>query len=432
MNQKRDGWTRRSMLAAPIVFKLVGGGAPRLKAGGPNDQVTLGFIGTGIRGTQLLMDFARIPGVRVLAACDVYDGHLARAKEIVPNELATTRDYHAILGRDDLDAVVIATPDHWHRQMTLDALAAGKNVYVEKPLTWSIEQGREVVAATRKSGKLLQVGSGAKTSTLTAKAREIVQSGVLGKVNMVRMENNRNSAEGAWVYPVPPDASPATIDWARFLGPAPKRAFNADVFFRWRCWWEYSGGVATDLFVHLLSQLHEIMDVTAPKSVVSQGGIFRWDDGRTVPDYMESIYEYPKDFLASMYVNLGNSRSYSGTVIAGSEGTLMLGVRSGQGPMRMMLYPEPTPASAQRYGSIAWPKGLREAYLAADKPGERKPEKEIPVERGPSHYEHFVLSLRNGTPSKETAEEGHSAAAAAHLANIAYRKGRRVLWDAKT
>jgi predicted dehydrogenase len=248
---------------------------------------------------------------------------------------------------------------------------------------------------------------------------------------MVRMENNRNSPEGAWVYPVPPDASPATIDWPRFLGPAPKRPFDADVFFRWRCWWEYSGGVATDLFVHLLSQMHEIMDVTMPKSVVSQGGIFRWDDGRTVPDYMESLYEYGEGFLASMYVNLGNSKALNGTVIAGSEGALMLGARTPQGSSRMVLYPEPAPSSVQRYGSIAWPKAMREAYLAAETPGGRKPEKEIPVERGPSHYEHFVLSLRNGTPSKETAEEGHFAAAAAHMANAAYRKGRRVVWDGK-
>jgi Predicted dehydrogenases and related proteins len=143
--------------------------------------------------------------------------------------------------------VVIATPDHWHHRMTLDALDAGKHVYVEKPMTWSIEQGREVVAAVQKSGKLLMVGSGAKTSALTAKAREIVKSGVLGKVNMVRMLNHRNNPEGAWVYPIPPDASPRTVDWARFLGPAPKRAYDPKVFFRWRCWWEYSGGVATDL-----------------------------------------------------------------------------------------------------------------------------------------------------------------------------------------
>src|SRR5437762_11789411 len=124
------------------------------------------------------------------------------------------------------------------------------------------------------------VGSGAKTSPLTAKAREIVKSGVLGKVNMVRMENNRNNPEGAWVYPVPPDASPKTIDWARFIGPSPKRAYDPKIFFRWRCWWEYSGGVATDLFVHMLSGLHEMMDVTGRSRGYPMGGSIAGTKGR--------------------------------------------------------------------------------------------------------------------------------------------------------
>src|SRR5690606_17055132 len=116
-------------------------------------------------------------------------------------------------------------------------------------------------------------------------------SGAIGKVNMIRISNNRNSPEGAWVYPIPPDASPKTIDWARFLGPAPRRDFDPKVFFRWRCWWEYSGGIATDLFVHLLTMIHATMEVKAPRSVVSMGGLYKWKDGRTVPDVMNSIFE---------------------------------------------------------------------------------------------------------------------------------------------
>jgi predicted dehydrogenase len=323
--------------------------------------------------------------------------------------------------------------------MTLDTLSAGKHVYIEKPLTWSIEQGREIIAAEKKSGKILMVGSGAKTSAMTAKARELIKSGALGKVNMVRMANNRNSPEGAWVYPVPPDASEKTIDWQRFLGPAPKRTFDPKVFFRWRCWWEYSGGVATDLFVHMLSQLHEVMDVAGPKSVVSLGGIYRWDDGRTVPDVMNSIYEYEPGWLADLYVNLGNSRAPHGSVIMGSEGTLALGGGFGRGGLTVQ--PEPEPLKAQNYGSIGWPKKMRQEYFESNgftqegrpktPPVQKKPI-EAAVERGPSHYEHFILSLRNGTPSKENATEGHLAAGAAHLANLAYKKGRRMVWDTKS
>ena len=282
----------------------------------------------------------------------------------------------------------------------------------------------------------MQVGSGTKTATLTAKAREIVKSGVLGKVSMVRMANNRNTAGGAWVYPIPLDASPQTIDWQRFLGPAPKRAFDPKIFFRWRCWWEYSGGVATDLFVHLLTTLHEIMDVTAPKSVVSQGGIYRWNDGRTVPDVMNSVYEYDQGFLADLYVNLTNARGQSNNAIMGSDATLV--VESS----RLVLTAESKVLDAQAYAVACWPDARRRQYYESlgytqegrpkqPLPAAAKPE-EIRVERGPSHHEYFILSLRNNTPSRETAAEGHYAAGAAHLANVAYRKGRRLLWDLKT
>ncbi|MCX6599879.1 MAG: Gfo/Idh/MocA family oxidoreductase [Acidobacteria bacterium] len=273
------------------------------KAFAANDKINIAHIGVGIRGTQLLENFKKVAGAEIVAACDIYDGHLTAVREATRADLPVTRDYQEILARKDVDAVVIAVPDHWHLKMALDALAAGKHVYLEKPMTWSIEQGVELRRVVEKSGKVLQVGSSAGSSAAALKAREIIKSGVLGQVNMIRMSNNRNSAEGAWVYPVPPDASPTTIDWARFIGPAPKRAFDPKVFFRWRCWWEYSGGVATDLFVHLLTLTHGVMPVKAPKSVVSLGGLYRWKDGRTVPDVMNSIFEYEPGFVVDMYVN---------------------------------------------------------------------------------------------------------------------------------
>jgi predicted dehydrogenase len=436
--------TRRDFLgragAGAIVYKLAGA-RPQLKAASKNDQIGLGFIGVGIRGTYLLEAFQKVQGVRPVIAADLYDGHHVNAKEITKGAIATTRDYHKVIGHKDVDAVVIATPDHWHHRMTLEALAAGKPVYVEKPMTWSIEQGMEVVAATEKSGKLLMVGSGAKTSPLTAKAREIVKSGALGKVNMVRMLNHRNNPEGAWVYAIPPDASPKTVDWERFLGDSPKRAYDPKIFFRWRCWWEYSGGVATDLFVHELSQLHEIMDVPAPVSAVSQGGIFRWDDGRSVPDVMNSVFEYEPGFLADVYVNLGNSQEMHGTLIMGSQGTLALGARGRRGGAALTLYPEPVFGEAQRYGTNGWPKEMRKEYFEAlgytaeGRPKAETPKpkpQEIQIERGLEHHEYFIKSLRDGSPSMENATEGHHAAGAAHLANLAYRKGRRMRWDPKT
>lgn len=432
------GQSRRQFLgkaAAAVVYKLVDSGS-QLKAAGPNDQIGFGFIGTGIQGAILMEQFIKMPGVRPVVVADLYDGCLQRAKEQTNGVIETTKHYHEVLNRKEVDAVVIATPDHWHKRMVLDALAAGKHVYIEKPMTWSIEEGKDIIDAVNRSGKLLQVGSQPKTSALTAKTREIVKSGALGKVTMVRMSNHRNSPEGAWVYPIPPDASPQTVDWNQFLGQRPKRPFDPKVFFRWRCWWEFSGGVATDLFVHLLTWLHEAMDVTGPVSVVSQGGLYHWKDGRNVPDVMNSIFEYETGFLADMYVHLCNGRSAQPTTIMGTEGTLV------QERSKLVLYPERAASEVQVYGSSAWPKELRTAYFeshgytAEGKPKSplpppKEPE-EIPVERGPSHYEYFVISLREGQPSRETATEGHYAAGAAHLANMAFRKGRRMRWDLKT
>lgn len=413
--------TRRTAIAAL-------GAASQLRAA--NDQINLAFIGVGIRGTQLLEEFKTLPGLRVAGAADVYDGHHIAAREQTREDLFVTREYERILDRKDVDAVVIATPDHLHAKMTLDALSAGKHVYLEKPMTWSIEQGLQVRDAARKSGKKVSIGSTVKASAIVKAAREVVKSGRLGKVNMIRMSNHRNSPEGAWVYPVPPDASPTTVDWKRFLGPAPQRAFDANVFFRWRCWWEYSGGVATDLFVHLLTQLHEVMGVTAPRSVVSQGGIYRWKDGRTVPDVMNSIYQYDEGFVADMYVNLGNGRFAAPTSVMGSEGTLVF-----EGQNRLMVYPENAPGPVQRYGSMGWPAAMREEYLAKGRNGAAsspaKPE-EIRVEPGPSAYEMFLDAVRNGGPVPQTVDEGFAAAGAAHLANIAYKAGRRAGWDVAT
>jgi predicted dehydrogenase len=263
----------------------------------------------------------------------------------------------------------------------------------------------------------------------------LIKSGAIGKVHMVRMADHRNNAEGAWVYPIPPDASTETIDWDRFIGSSPKRAFDPKIFFRWRCWWEYSGGVATDLYVHLLTWLHEVMDISAPKAVVSQGGIYKWNDGRSVPDIMNSIFEYD-GFIADMYVNLASGFGARGIFLMGTEGTLV----SDRG--KFTLYPERILPDIQSYGTLGWPKAMRAAYFESNGwtaegrpktplPEAKKPE-EITIPRGPSHYELFITSVRENKPSRETATEGHYAAGAAHIANLAYRKGRRVSWDYKT
>ncbi len=421
--------TRRNALAKAATAASLAGA----RAAGANDRIRLGLIGVGIRGTQVMNNFRKVPNVEIAAACDIYDGHLTAVREEVGDALPVARRYEDILARKDVDAVMIAVPDHWHHKMAVDALSAGKHVYLEKPMTWSIEQGLDLRKAVERYGKLLQVGSGAGSNAGAVKARELIQSGALGKVNMIRMSNNRNTPEGAWVYPIPPDASPKTVDWDRFIGPAPKRAYSNEVFFRWRCWWEYSGGVATDLFVHLLTMTHGVMNVKGPKSVVSQGGLYRWKDGRTVPDVMNSIFEYHEGFLVDMYVNLTNGRAGQPTTIMGSEASLVF-EGAGRGGTKLMLYPEPEPSPVQRYGSLGWPSKMRDEYLkqAADwKPAAKKPI-EITVEPGPNHQEQFIACLRENRQPAEDVFRGYAACGAAHLANMAYRKGRRMNWDVET
>ncbi|MCP5115046.1 MAG: Gfo/Idh/MocA family oxidoreductase, partial [bacterium] len=359
-----------------------------------------------------------------------------RAKEDTGGKITTTKRYEEVLNNSEVDAVVLATPDHWHKKMVIDSLEAGKHVYIEKPMTWSVAEGLDIIQAVERTGKTLQVGSQHKTSALTEKAREIVANGDLGKVTMVRMANHRKNADGAWVWPVPKDASPKTVDWDRFLGSLPKKPFDANQFFRWRCWWDYSGGVATDLFVHLLTWMHHVMDVKAPKSAVSQGGLFRWHDGRNVPDVLNTLYEYEKGFVADMYVHLANGDPTPTTTIMGTDGTLEVHGN------RLVVRPFTHRPEVSGYGITAWTKAMKaeyygeRGYTAEGRPKKpfppAKEPKEIRVESRPSHYELFVESLTEGKPSEEDEYLGHYAAGAGHLANIAYRKGRRVQWNATT
>jgi len=424
-----------SAAGAAVIYKMVPSGFT-LKAATANDQIGFGFIGSGVRGTYLLRKFQAIPGVRPIVVADLYDGYLRRAKEDTGGRIATTKRYEEVLANKDVDAVVIATPDHWHKKIVLDALEAGKHVYVEKPMTWSVEEGLEIVNAAKRTGKKVQVGSQHRTSALAAKAREIVKSGALGKVTMVRMANHRNSADGAWVWPIPPDASPETCDWERFLGPAPKRPWTPEHFFRWRCWWDYSGGVATDLFVHLLTWLHYVMDVKAPVSAVSQGGLYKWRDGRNVPDVLNTVYEYQEGFIADMYVHLAAAFPTRSTIIIGDEGTLE------EAGDKLILHPFTHRPEVSQYGITGWPKDMKakyweaHGYTADGRPKNplppRKKPREIPFGSRPSHYELFVLALREDKPTEEDALEGHYAAGAAHLANLAYRNHQRASWDPDT
>ncbi|HLA40228.1 MAG TPA: Gfo/Idh/MocA family oxidoreductase, partial [Candidatus Glassbacteria bacterium] len=291
-------------------------------AGKKVERLGVGFIGVGIRGTLLLEGSLSVAGVDAVVACDLYDGHLERAKEITNGKIQVTKSYEEVLARKDIEAVVIAAPDHWHKKIVLDAFDAGKNVYVEKPLTHKVEDGEELIAAAKKSGKVVQVGSQYMSMSCAQKAVDLIKSGRLGQITLVDGKIHRNSSTGAWYYPIPPDANPQTVDWKRFIGDSKWYEFDLKRFFQWRLFWDYSGGLPTDLFVHLVTATHQLTGVTAPEKVVSFGDIYRWKNYRDVPDQMTAIASYPEGFVLKLTSTANNGHPGPALTFYGTEGTL--------------------------------------------------------------------------------------------------------------
>src|SRR5215467_15749519 len=282
--------SRRRILAGSAAFAA---SLARAQQTSPNDRIriaTIGFGGMGMGDTRYALS---VPGVELAAVCDIYDGRLTRAREVHGDSIFTTRDFREILARRDIDAVIVATPDHWHAPISIAAMEAGKHVYCEKPMVQRVEDGKRVIDAQKRTGRIFQVGSQYVTSQVYQKARDLIAAGAIGRINMVEAWLDRNTALGAWQYSLPPDASPSNIDWDRFLGAAPKRPFEPVRLFRWRNYRDYGTGVAGDLFVHLLSGLHLATGSIGPQRVCATGGTYFWKDGRDVPDLMMGMYDYP-------------------------------------------------------------------------------------------------------------------------------------------
>ncbi len=435
---RKKGLTRRQFLertaVATTAMNLIPGSEGAAQAP-PSDRIGAALIGAGIRGIGLLQSMQDIPGLEVRAVADLYDGHLQRAKELTQNRAETMRDYRSLLPRRDIDAVVIATPDHWHKPQVIEALEASKDVYCEKPLTWKPEEGAEIAAAVKRTGRLLQVGSQWRSIALNEKARELIRSGALGKITMIKGWEHRNTPMGAWVYPIPPDASSETLNWEQFLGPAPKSPFSLERFFRWRCWWDYSGGVATDLFVHYLTAIHWITGATMPRTALSTGGLYRWKDGRDVPDQLTTLYDYG-DFTVNLYVNLNSTQGSSGIIFLGTEGSL------DYSPRRIVFTPD-KPRDSFRYALNCWPQGLAQAWSKEQKlgrdlvrwePAQCESGQQIFEAYGEdstvAHLRAFFQSVRSRQPTVEDAEMGNHACLAAHMANFSYRNKKVAAWDA--
>jgi predicted dehydrogenase len=407
---------------------------PFPRAVAPSDRVRFGIIGIGMQGSGLLTGAITIPGVECVGAADLYDGRHTLAKEITNNpSLQTTRHYQELLDRKDIDCIVAAVPDHWHKRVVVDACNAGKDIYCEKPMSHTVADGFAMVDAAQKNNRIVQIGSQRVSSVLCAKANELYKSGAIGDVEMVELTLGRNDPTGAWEYPPPTDLSPETLDWDTWLNDAPKIPFNKFHFARWRCWRAYGTGVAGDLMVHLISGMLVTLGWNEiPRSATALGGIFRFNDGRDMPDFHTVLFDYHG---IPVYVRLDlGCETPELARFMGPRGILDAGENELHYSTQTGVDTEPS------YYSSGFPAKMRAEYVKQwhaehDPPLGKEPLREETVYRGHDwddvrpHLNTFFQSVKSRLPVTEDAVFGNHAAVACHMANESYFRKKPVTWD---
>ncbi len=444
-------------------------------------EIRLGLIGYGIRGKDLALaaGFAHPTmiddwkegavnnrqdkryeeyqqqeplNVRVTAVCDIFDTYGNMAVEAGSNvhregtggkmgqQPKRFLNHLDLINSPEVDAVIIATPDHWHGPMTIAAARAGKHVYCEKPLTWTVEETYEVRKAVKENNIVFQLGHQGRQNESYLKAKEVISQGILGKVNLIEVTTNRNDPNGAWVYPIHETAGRQTIDWEQFIGQAPWHDFSLERFFRWRCWWDYSTGLSGDLLTHEYDAINQILGLGIPDSAISSGGIYFFKDGRTVPDVLHTVFEYPGRDLTLMYSATLASNRRRGRVIMGHDGTMELGssmtVYADRGSTRFrekldngVIDPDLpiltyTPG-LKNVDAITSPteqyfagRGLMYTYRG----GKR-------VDTTYLHIREWLDCIRNGGQPSCNIDQAFEEAMTAHMGTMAYKENRRVFWD---
>jgi predicted dehydrogenase len=393
--------TRRSFLktSAAATAGLAALQAPVLQARAANDIINVGCIGTGGRCRQLMTALAKIPQVRIAAVCDIYDLHLEMGRQLAAPKAFTTRKFQEILDRRDIDAVLIGSPDHWHVPMTVAACAAGKDVYVEKPLTHNVEEGRAVIDAQNKHRRIVQVGTQQRSMPQFQKAAELVRAGALGKIHKVHLTWNRNADR---VRRQPLHVDPKQVDWKAFLGNAPEQPFDEYRFRNWRWFWDFGNGILTDLMVHFIDVVHWYFDLEHPLQAVTIGSNFTSKNIWETPDTIQTLLLYPNDMQVYFEGTFCNARNGAMLEFMGSDATLYLD----RG--RYEVIPEKNRRSAEEW------------ILGTGKRGQDfydHPDGEL------VHLTNWIDCVRSRQRPNCPAEAGVSAALAAHLGNQAYRTG---------
>lgn len=413
----RRGFVASALTSVPMAAIGVHPAIPAKSAGrviGANDRIRVGVIGAGMMGTGHLRAFVRQQDVQkdieVAAVADVYRRHRDRAQAITNidrNRIVV--DYREVLMRRDVDAVLIASPDHWHAQMAIDAFAAGKDVYLQKPITLTVGESTQVIAAAKKYDRVLQIGSQFLSDPRWHKAREIIASGALGKLLWAQTTYSRNSIAHEWNYYIEEECTPETVDWKRWLGPARQTPFSGERFFRWRKYWEYSNGVSSDLYYHRLGPLLFAMGAQYPTRVTGAGGIYHQKD-REVPDTFVNTIEY-EEFTIVIAGSMANAASnrFLPEVIYGNKATMVVE------PKRVVVYPEPY---AYRPGTALPPDQIFE-FPAGTR------------DNGRLHTDNFFSCMRSRKTPVLGPELAHQIMTAIGLACESYRGGSLRLYDSK-
>lgn len=376
---------------------------------GPNDTINVGCIGTGGRCRHLMKSLREIPGTRITAVCDVYDENLAEGARFADSHAIRSKDFHELLDRKDIDAVLIATPDHWHVPITIAACRAGKDVYVEKPLTHSLREGAAVIAAQNEHKRIVQVGTQQRSMPHFQKASEIIRAGTIGKVHKVHLTWNRNQPRSR---KSPQNVDPKQLDWKAFLGNAPEQPFDEYRFRQWRWFWDFGGGILTDLMVHFIDIVHWFLGVDHPLSATAIGDHYNSAGVWETPDTIQALLRYSDGFQVYFEGTFVNARNGAMLEFMGEDATLYLD----RG--RYELYPERN----KRVQPQELIYSTNPPFKGAD--FYDKPDGEM------LHLTNWIECVRSRKTPNAPAEAGVSAASAAHLGNIAYRQNKVANWAA--
>ncbi len=379
---------------------------------GANDRVRLGIIGAGARGKELMGEFLSVPNVEFVAAADVYTARHDEAKKLAPS-MKSFDDYRRLLDLKDVDAVIVATPLHCHARHFIDTIAAGKDLYSEKTMTWSIEEADACRDAAKRSNRIVSIGLQHQSSGALADAKQWLQDGLVGKVTHIESWMSRNTprGKGQWVRPVPADCTAANVQWGSFLNGRQKRPFDGFKFINWRLYWEFSGGNVTENMVHQIAWIMRALDLPVPIAAYMSGGVFSEKDGREVPDTIAVTLDFPNDVVVTWQSTFSNSYYGLGERILGSHGTIeriagATDMVTGKSQSSLRYYPEKT----NRADGVAME-------------GQAKDQ---------SHMANFVDCVRSRREPNAPVEIGYRSAVAAHMANLSYRQKQRVTLPASS